>query len=196
MKSDDAEILLVESDESVAELIIEHLGEASAWHDGLDDGPGVNIRHLTTAEQALAEYCVKPADLVLTDLELPDGSGFAMIREMQAHTPCAVIILTAEATVPGAIEAMRAGAIDMLVKPFDLVRLTQVVDQALAVRREKKLAELRQRRLRELATRIVRERRELRRRVDLVCHDLVGAYRNLAQKFVDQTDPPPFAPQD
>ena len=84
MKSDDAEILLVESDESVAELIIEHLGEASAWHDGLDDGPGVNIRHLTTAEQALAEYCVKPADLVLTDLELPDGSGFAMVVPKQS----------------------------------------------------------------------------------------------------------------
>ena len=188
MKLEDAEILLVEPDENIAEMIVEHLGDSSGWNDGLNDEPGVNIRHLTTAEQALGEFCVKPADIVLTAWDLPDGCAMTMTREMKAHAPCAVIFLTPEPTVQMTIDAMRAGAIDVLVKPFDLNRLTQVVDQALAMRREKKLTDLRQRRLRELATRIVRERRELRRRVDLVCHDLVGAYRNLAQKFVEQTD--------
>ncbi len=186
MKLPDLDILLVESDEPVAEVILEHLGASLGWNDGLDDGPAVHIRHAQTVERALTEHQLRPAHIVVAAQELPDGSGTALIRQLRAHAPCEAIVLTNQATLSGALEALRLGVVDLLAKPFDLAKLTQVVDQALARHREQRVSEVRLRRLRELATRIVRERRELRRRVDLVCHDLVGAYRSLAQKFVEQ----------
>jgi FixJ family two-component response regulator len=106
---------------------------------------------------------------------------------MRDHAEPAVLIITGNATLGRAVESMRLGACDMLIKPFDLRRLSEVVREAARAQLARRRDEIRRRRLHELASRIVRERRELRRRVDLVCHDLVGAYRNLAAKFAAQS---------
>jgi DNA-binding NtrC family response regulator len=81
---------------------------------------------------------------------------------------------------------MRLGVRDMFAKPFDLARLGESVERAAADHRKRRSERLRSERLRRVSGRIVRERRAMRQRVDLVCRDLVGAYRRLAEKYVAQ----------
>jgi DNA-binding NtrC family response regulator len=75
------------------------------------------------------------ADLIITDLRLPGMTGLdllAQIRRQNSRTP--VIVMTAFGTVENAVEAMKAGAVDFLPKPFSLDHLMAVVTKALEVR--------------------------------------------------------------
>ena len=72
---------------------------------------------------------------MLTDLKLPGMDGLellALIRRQNAHVP--VIVMTAFGSVETAVEAMKAGATDFLLKPFSLDHLMPVVNKALEVR--------------------------------------------------------------
>ncbi len=83
--------------------------------------------------QAIREH--RP-DAVVCDVRLPDMSGldaFQKMREIDPRLP--VIIITAHATTDTAIEAMKRGAFDFLLKPYDLVELQQVVAKALELSR-------------------------------------------------------------
>jgi DNA-binding NtrC family response regulator len=78
---------------------------------------------------------VDRADLVLTDLRLPkmDGLEFlALIRRQNTQVP--VVMMTAYGSLETAVESMKAGATDFLLKPFSLDHLMQVVNKALEVR--------------------------------------------------------------
>ena len=58
-------------------------------------------------------------DIVLSDVAMPGMNGLTLLREIRRQQPdVAVVIMTAYATVPQAIEAMRAGAFEYLIKPF------------------------------------------------------------------------------
>jgi two-component system response regulator HydG len=76
-------------------------------------------------------------DVVLTDLNLDDGSGMDVLAESRLEAPEAVVVvMTAMATISNAVEAMRAGAYDFLVKPFEPPEtLVRVVDRALERKR-------------------------------------------------------------
>src|SRR5262249_61195652 len=72
-----------------------------------------------------------PPDVVVLDLQLPDGSGLDVFRDIQALDPKKpVIFITAHGTTETAIEAMKRGAFDYLVKPVDLERLSQLLQRA------------------------------------------------------------------
>ena len=74
--------------------------------------------------------------LVLTDLRLPGISGLDLIREIrERELPVTVIVMTGYATVESAVEAMKLGAYDLILKPIDTIRLEVVVNQALEDRR-------------------------------------------------------------
>ena len=86
-----------------------------------------------SAEEALP--LIDRADLILTDLKLPGMTGLEMlqlIRRQDSHVP--VIVMTAFGTVENAVDAMKAGAADFLLKPFSLDHLTTVVNKALEIR--------------------------------------------------------------
>ncbi|HXJ41164.1 MAG TPA: sigma-54 dependent transcriptional regulator, partial [Bryobacteraceae bacterium] len=86
-----------------------------------------------SAEEALP--LIDRAELVLTDLKLPGMSGLELlqlIRRQDSQVP--VIVMTAFGTVENAVDAMKAGAADFLLKPFSLDHLTTVVNKALEVR--------------------------------------------------------------
>ncbi len=75
---------------------------------------------------------VKPR-LVLLDLQLPDGDGLELLHALRRGSPeTRVIVITANGSINRAVEAMRAGAFDFLVKPFDETRLLSAVDNARA----------------------------------------------------------------
>ncbi|MET0153942.1 MAG: sigma-54 dependent transcriptional regulator [Candidatus Binatia bacterium] len=88
------------------------------------------------AEEAYASFRAERSDVVVTDLKMPGKSGIEFLRELRkidAEVP--VIVLTAHATVPTAVEAMKLGAVDYLQKPFDLDALEMVIRRALDLSR-------------------------------------------------------------
>jgi DNA-binding NtrC family response regulator len=80
-------------------------------------------------------------DVVFLDVNLPDGLGTELLKRgvFPAHT--AVIIMTAEAGVAGAVEAMRLGATDYLAKPFDVGELPLVVGRVRRARQSERMDE-------------------------------------------------------
>ena len=75
------------------------------------------------------------ADLILTDLRLPGMDGLELLRVIRRqNTRTPIIVMTAFGTVETAVEAMKAGAFDFLLKPFSLDHLTTVVRKALNLR--------------------------------------------------------------
>ncbi len=85
-------------------------------------------------------------DILLLDLHAPLGEGLGLLNEIKALNPgLVVVVMTAYATVPAAVEAMRTGAADYLTKPFAMDELATVLERAM----ERCTAEGVSRRLRE-----------------------------------------------
>ncbi len=85
-----------------------------------------------TAREGIQRIRQDPPDAVLLDVRLPDMSGleaYGLIRQMDARLP--VIVITAHGTTETAIEAMKLGAFEYLLKPLDLDHLAGVVDRAI-----------------------------------------------------------------
>ena len=94
---------------------------------------GFDVDKAASAEEGIK--VVDRADLVLTDLRLPNMDGLqflSLIRRQNAQVP--VIMMTAFGSIETAVESMKAGATDFLLKPFSLDHLMQVVHKALEVR--------------------------------------------------------------
>ena len=71
-------------------------------------------------------------DLVLSDIKMPDGNGLDLLRKIKSESPkTPVIMITAHTSTPDAIEAMKAGAVDYIAKPFNIEELALIVDRAL-----------------------------------------------------------------
>ena len=82
--------------------------------------------------EALAKFHAGSHSLLITDVRMPGRDGFELMREVQALSArTAVILLTAYGCVPDAVEAMRNGACDYLVKPVCFEKLELAVEQVL-----------------------------------------------------------------
>ena len=97
-------------------------------------GMGHDVTQAEDGEAALAAFDAASFDLVLTDLRMPrlDGMGLLRaLRERGADVP--VIVLTAYATVETAIEAMKLGATDYIIRPLEIEDMELAVTRALAL---------------------------------------------------------------
>jgi two-component system nitrogen regulation response regulator GlnG len=95
------------------------------------EGDGVTVKTAATAAEGLACLRDQRPDVVVLDLQLPDRSGLEVFREIQALDPRRpVVFITAHGTTETAIETMKSGAFDYLVKPVDLERLSHVLERA------------------------------------------------------------------
>jgi two-component system response regulator AtoC len=87
---------------------------------------GWSVETAGGTREALAKFSRQQPALVVTDIRMPDGDGFSVMRAVQANCPrIPVILLTAFASVPEAVEAMKNGACDYLVKPIPFERIEQ-----------------------------------------------------------------------
>jgi two-component system copper resistance phosphate regulon response regulator CusR len=85
---------------------------------------GFSVDGVTTAQEALEQVKLNHYDLIILDLQLPDGSGTTLLRQMrQQQRKMPVLILTARADIDSKIENFEAGADDYLTKPFALAEL-------------------------------------------------------------------------
>ena len=112
-------LLIVDDDASLLASLVERLGAR-----------GFEVTTATAGDDAL-DRLRGGADVVLLDLELPRGDGLWVLQQMEAEGLVAtVIVLTAHGTVERAVEAMKAGAYDFLLKPFEPERLEETLQRA------------------------------------------------------------------
>jgi len=83
-------------------------------------------------QMALQLFANTPPDVVLMDIRMPEMNGIEALKEMRAqHSRIPVILMTAYAEVETAVEALRSGAFDYVIKPFDLDELNLLIQRAL-----------------------------------------------------------------
>jgi len=110
-------ILLVDDEESVRESLGSWLSEDGYQVDTATDGQG-----------ALDKLAKQAYEIMLVDLKMPGMDGLRVLVEAKRRQPGLVVILmTAYATVDTAVQAMKQGAHDYLVKPFEPEELSQMV---------------------------------------------------------------------
>src|SRR5213592_3031593 len=66
-------------------------------------------------------------DVMLTDLQLPDGQGIELVNDLETRESTEVVLITGHASVESAVQALRLGATDYMVKPVDVERLRSIL---------------------------------------------------------------------
>jgi two-component system response regulator PilR (NtrC family) len=116
-----AKLLIVDDEQSMRQLLTLVFERA-----------GHQVRVAENGLRALAALREEPADLILSDVKMPDMGGIELLRAARELTPdAAVIMMSAFATLETAREAFKLGADDFVQKPFDIDELKLIVDKAL-----------------------------------------------------------------
>ena len=114
-------VLIVDDEQVVCDLLHDELTEKDYLCTTALDG-----------NDALAKLAIEDFDVVLLDIRLPGMSGMEVLREIWLnHSDTATIMITAINDVDTAVEAMKWGASDYIVKPFDLDRVGTSISTAL-----------------------------------------------------------------
>lgn len=138
----------------------------------------------STVAQARKILASSPVQVLVTDINLPDGNGMSLLAALHEQQPNAgAIVITGKPSLDGAISALRGGALDFVPKPF---RTEQIVDRVRkALERHAQLAKREKRvvRLRDAVRRLNDSRKLISKKVDLLCNDLVSAYGELSRQL-------------
>jgi len=120
-----AHILIVDDEERMRHLLSIMLSRRGYRVDQAGDGV-----------EALELIAATPFDMIITDIKMPRMDGMELLkRVMEMETPFPVVFITAFATVESAVEAMRQGAVDYIIKPFDEARILLTVERTLGLSR-------------------------------------------------------------
>ncbi|HEX7049977.1 MAG TPA: sigma-54 dependent transcriptional regulator [Longimicrobiales bacterium] len=99
---------------------------------------GYAVRTAATVEEAARLLEDRQADLVISDVVLPEASGLDLLRRLRADAPDRpVILITAHGSIDTAVEAMKEGAQDFLTKPLDYGKLKSLLEAAAADLRDR-----------------------------------------------------------
>jgi diguanylate cyclase (GGDEF)-like protein len=125
-----AEILVVDDDPMVRDVVVESIKEMGYEVDVCGDGA-----------EALEMNENKAFDLIVTDMRLPGLDGLSLIRRLKTGTADTdVIVITGYGTIENAVECMKAGALEYLIKPFTIDQIQVAVRKALEHRELRKRA--------------------------------------------------------
>jgi len=87
------------------------------------------------AVSCIAQLDKRICDLIITDVKMPHMGGLELLAHTKRHTPwLPVIVMTSYADIPMAVQAVKAGAFDLIEKPFEVEVFMEVVDLALKER--------------------------------------------------------------
>ena len=124
-------VLLVEDTPSIARVYMEYLRKEP-----------LEVEHVETGGAAMKAIEKRIPEGILLDLVLPDMDGLNILRDVVGKgLPTGVVVITAHGSVSNAVEAMRAGAFDFLVKPFTSERLLVTLKNALERQRLARIVE-------------------------------------------------------
>jgi nitrogen regulation protein NR(I) len=100
------------------------------------EGQGLLVSLAKNGAEALERFAEENPDLVVMDIKMPGQSGLDVLKQIKERDPKALVILmTAFGTTETAIEAMKFGAFDYILKPFDIPQMRGLVERALEVSR-------------------------------------------------------------
>src|SRR3546814_17608279 len=108
-------LLVLDDDEAIREV----LAEIAREH-------GFSVAQAATMKDAMIQLQRQPPDLVLTDVRLPGDSGMEIFGRMQ-NSDAEVVVITGHGSMENAVEALRLGATDYLVKPVCMDRLSDIL---------------------------------------------------------------------
>jgi signal transduction histidine kinase len=126
-----ARILIVDDEVDLVTALCQVLQEQGYSTAGAASGPAA----LDALRAAMAAEAT-PFDVLITDLMMPDMNGVALLREALAIDADLIgIVMTGHGTIDTAVEAMKGGALDYILKPFNLGVITPILRRAVAMRR-------------------------------------------------------------
>ena len=118
-------LLVIDDDPGLAEVI-----------ELLLEREGYAVQHASTLKRGVELAASEEFELVVTDLKLPDGTGLDAIHRIRADRPALpIIMITSYSSLESAIAALRAGAVDYIIKPFDNEEFLHAVGRAVNERR-------------------------------------------------------------
>ena len=119
----------------MAEILVHVIDDDEAMRDSLAfllDSAGFASRTYDSALQFLSQAQDLTSGCVVTDIRMPEMSGLELVRRLtEMGIPLPVVVITGHGDVPLAVEAMKAGVVDFLEKPFDDEALLAAVRSAL-----------------------------------------------------------------
>jgi DNA-binding NtrC family response regulator len=118
-------VLLIDDDPGVSEVV-----------GLLLEREGYDVQRAGSVKEARTRVDAAEPDLVITDLKLPDGTGLEVIAAVRARRPrLPIIMITSYSSIESAIAALRGGAVDYVIKPFNNDEFLRAVARALTQRR-------------------------------------------------------------
>jgi len=167
-------ILLVERNPRIIEMLVE------AFVRRFD----AQITCVSTGEDALDVEIFEPHAIAVVDTNLDGLDALTLAARLRELSDRPVILMGQEPSAADMIHAMRCGVADFFAKPFTIEGLLERMTD-LMQHHSRQLAFIqRQERTRTLLRRVIRERRQLNDRVELICKDLVGAHKRLATRVL------------
>jgi two-component system response regulator AtoC len=119
------EILVVDDDARMRELVSKVLARE-----------GYSVRPLPRGQDVLQALEEGPADLVISDIRMPEMDGLTLLQEVKRVAPeTSMLLMTAFGSIDTAVQAIKAGAYDYLTKPFKMDEIIVVVRRAMEERR-------------------------------------------------------------
>lgn len=119
-------VIVVDDDPLIRRLVVGHLQKQN-----------IPVLGVVNCQQALEAHQKEPADLMIVDLLLPDGNGLEVMQQSKKISPVDVIIVTSFGSIESAVEAMKSGAANYLLKPFTLAQFDMEIKKLIEQRKLK-----------------------------------------------------------
>lgn len=158
-------VLVVDDEENIRRLLRRRLEKR-----------GYDCEVAASAQEASARLAERPFDAVISDVRMPGGSGLDLAETMRDRWPdIPVLLLTGVEDVRTAVQALKSGVSDYLLKPLDLDQLLSSVNRALKARNARRRMEERHRSLEEVVARRTEELQQALQQVRLTCDATIDA---------------------
>src|SRR3972149_2714198 len=93
---------------------------------------GYSIDTASSGDEAVSKFSSKSFDMVITDIRMVHGDGIYVLKEIKKRSPdTPIVLITAYGTVNNAVDAMKLGAFDYIMKPFSIESLEEVVKKGI-----------------------------------------------------------------
>ena len=112
-------------------LIVEDDADSAETMAALISAQGFTVAIARTMRDARRQIVLQLPDLVLLDLQLPDGSGMDLFQDAQLVADSEIVLITGHASLESSIQALRMGAADYLVKPINMKQLQGILSRVM-----------------------------------------------------------------